>query len=524
MTPRMGDLQRLYPATSGPISIDMAEYRFYNQPYLATRGEIWLNIGVDPVIGRDPQKRTLDVALSSKRPELVAVYGRRRVGKTFLIRQHLQRQLHFELTGMHGASARQQLANFAVALGKARGTGVAAPANWVQAFEALSAWLEQKPKHPGKRVLFFDELPWLASRRSGFLSAFEHFWNSWASRRSDLVVVVCGSAASWMLHHVLNQRGGLHNRVTRRLLLEPFNLYETQAFLRSRGVDLGHYQCLELYMALGGIPYYLGHAEPGQSAAQIIERTCFAKDGPLRDEFDRLFASLFENSERHIQVCRALASRRGGLTRQQLIESAKLSTGGTTSKTLDELEQSGFIMVQPQFGHERRDALFRLADEYSLFFLTWMAKRKSRSGSTWSTVRGTPAWRAWSGLTFESLCLKHVDALKHGLQIGAVHTEESAWHHRAKSGSDQGAQIDLVIDRQDASMNLCEMKFSDAEFVIDKAYAAKLRNKRATFARVTKTRKTLFLTLVTTYGVRDNDHAQSLGINSITMDALFRQT
>lgn len=477
---------------------------------------------MDALIGRESHKRTLDAALASNRAELVAIYGRRRVGKTFLVRQHLQQQLRFELTGMYGASLSQQLTNFALALGKAQGGSVAPTSNWVQAFQALSNWLERKSKPSGKRVLFFDEMPWLATRRSGFLSAFEHFWNSWASRRSDIVVVVCGSAASWMIHHLLNSRGGLHNRVTRRLLLEPFNLYETQAFLRSRGIDLGHYQCLELFMALGGIPYYLGYAEPGQSATQVIERTCFAKDGPLQDEFDRLFASLFEKSDRHVQVCRALASRRGGLTRQEVIRLAKLSTGGTATKTLNELEQSGFILVQSEFGHEKRDARFRLADEYSLFFLTWIAKRKSRSGTTWSNLRGTPAWRAWSGLTFENICMKYVDSLKHGLGIGAVQTEESTWHHLPVSTDDQGAQIDLVIDRKDACINLCEMKFSDAEFVIDKAYSANLRNKRATFARVTKSRKTLFLTLVTTYGVRDNDHARALGINAITMDALFR--
>ncbi len=424
---------------------------------------------------------------------------------------------------MYGGSLGQQLINFGLALGKAQGMDVAPPKNWMQAFQTLSTWLERTSKRSGKRVLFFDELPWLATRRSGFLSAFEHFWNTWASRRSDVVVVVCGSAASWMIQHLLNNRGGLHNRVTRRMLLEPFNLHETQTFLRSRGVDLGPHQCLELFMALGGIPYYLGYAEPGQSAAQIIERTCFAKDGALRDEFDRLFASLFERSERHVQVCRALASRRSGLTRQELIELAELSTGGTATKTLNELEQSGFIMTQSEFGHEKRDATFRLADEYSFFYLTWIAKRKSRSSGTWSSLRGTPAWRAWSGLSFETICMKYVDALKRGLEIGAVQTEESTWHHRPTSADDQGAQIDLVIDRKDDCINLCEMKFSDAEFVINKAYASNLRNKRATFARITKTRKALFLTLVTTYGVRDNEHARVLGIRGMTMDVLFRQ-
>ncbi len=477
---------------------------------------------VEPLVGRHREKHALDGALASNRPELVAIYGRRRVGKTFLVRQHLAEYLCFELTGMHGTSLRNQLWNFGTALGTARGTEVSVPESWVAAFEQLRAWLDQLPRRRAKRVLFFDELPWLATRRSGFLSAFEHFWNSWASRRSDLVVIVCGSAASWMIRQVLHQRGGLHNRITRQVLLEPFTLAETEEFLRARGLELGRYQCLELFMAFGGIPYYLGHAEPGRSAAEIVQRTCFAQDGPLREEFDRVFASLFEHSDRHVDICRALARRKSGLTRQQLIQVAGVPTGGTLTRTLEELEQSGFILVTPRLGHEKRDALMRLADEYALFFLTWIESRRRRA-SDWTSIHGSPAWRAWSGLAFEGICLKHTARIKSALGIGAVQTEASSWWVRPTQDDDQGAQVDLVIDRRDGCINLCEMKFSDAEFVIDKATARVLRDRRATFGRVTKTRKTLFLTLVTTHGVRDNRYRQELGVQVVTMDALFGQ-
>jgi uncharacterized protein len=462
----------------------------------------------------------LDDALASRRAELIAIYGRRRVGKTFLVRQHLADHLCFELTGMHGTSLAIQLFTFRTTLGRARGSELPPPKTWVAAFQQLASWLESLPPRRAKRVVFFDELPWLATRRSGFLPAFEHFWNSWASRRADLVVIVCGSAASWMIREVLHQRGGLHNRVTRQILLEPFTLAEAEAFLHARGMALGRYQCLELYLAFGGIPYYLGHAEPGQSAAQILSRTCFAKDGPLREEFNRVFASLFERSERHVEVCRALARKKSGLTRQQLIRLTRLTTGGTLTNTLEELESSGFVMVSPRFGHEKRDALIRLADEYALFFLAWIEPRKHRTVD-WSTVRGSPAWRAWSGLAFEGICLKHATALKRALGIAGVQTEESSWWHRPSDDDDEGAQVDLVIDRRDGCINLCEMKFSEAEFAIDKATAQALREKRATFARVTETRKTLFLTLVTTYGVRDNRYRQELGVEVVTMDALF---
>ncbi|MBL4634233.1 MAG: AAA family ATPase [Kofleriaceae bacterium] len=480
------------------------------------------------VVGRVREKELLEQALRSQAPELLVVYGRRRVGKTFLIRNHLASQLSFEITGMYEVTLKQQLANFHQAFVRSSGRETSAtPTNWVMAFAALSQWLDEaiasSPDNTQKRVLFFDELPWLATKRSGFLSAFEHFWNSWASRRQDMLIVICGSAASWMIRNVINHRGGLHNRVTRQMLLEPLCLAETRTYLESRGVQLGEYQCLELFMAFGGIPYYLNCARPGMSAAQIVEQACFAKDGILRHEFKRVFASLFEHYERHVQVCRALATKRSGLTRNEIIGRTDLSSGGTATKTLDELEQSGFLMVQRSFGKNKRAAIYRLADEYSLFYLQWIEGRADSTGD-WQKLRGSPAWRAWSGIAFEGICIKHVGWLKSALGIGAVETTDSSWSHRPVDASDEGAQIDLVINRKDGCVNLCEMKFSESEFVIDKAYAKSLRNKRGSFARITKTRKTLFLTMVTTYGVRENQHYSDLGITSITMSSLFQSS
>lgn len=479
------------------------------------------------VNGRTREKALLESALRSSDPELLAVYGRRRVGKTYLIRNYLGPRLRFELTGMYEVTLKQQLRNFYRSFVRACGQdGIVSPTSWTAAFEMLSSWLERsiadspEKESQQKWVLFFDELPWLATKRSGFLSAFEHFWNTWASRRKEIMIVICGSAASWMIRNIINHRGGLHNRVTRQMLLEPFTLAETRTYLQSRGVQLGEYQCIELFMAFGGIPYYLNYAQPGMSAAQIIEQTCFAKDGILLHEFKRVFASLFEHYDRHIQVCRALATKRGGLTRNEIIHRTDLSSGGTATKTLDELEQSGFLMVQRSFGKTKRVAIYRLSDEYSLFYLRWIEGRSGRAAE-WQSERGSPAWRAWSGIAFEGICIKHVAWLKTAIGVGGVRTIDSAWSHRAVDPSDEGAQIDLVIDRNDGCMNLCEMKFSESEFVIDKAYAKNLRNKAGSFARVTKTRKTLFLTMVTTYGVRENQYYGDLGIVSITIDSLF---
>jgi uncharacterized protein len=475
------------------------------------------------LVGRRSERRVLDDAASSREAELVAVYGRRRVGKTFLIREVYGESMCFELVGLHGASLATQLLAFAAALTRSTRSvaPLTPPPTWFAAFEQLATYLRGRfGRSRRKQVIFFDEVPWLASRRSGFLTAFEHFWNSWASREPRLVVVICGSAASWMLHEIVRARGGLHNRVTRSLRLDPFSLGETEELLTSREIDLGRYQTAELYMALGGIPHYLSQVHAGESAAQNIDRLCFARDGLLRTEFSNLYASLFEKAERHEAVVRTLATRRRGLTRADLLASTSLGSGGAATKILDELEESGFIMRVPQLHHVKRDVVYWLADEYSLFYLTWIEHRRSTDGM-WLRKQGTPAWRAWTGIAFEAICLKHVYAIKRALGISGVETTEATWEQRPTASIPDGAQIDLVIDRADRSTNLCEMKFSASEFVVDKAYARELAHKREVFRAATRTNKALFSTLVTTYGIRHNDHSRALGIQSVTLDALF---
>ena len=480
-----------------------------------------LSSEADILIGRKAEQEELAHALQSGRPELIAIFGRRRVGKTYLIRTFFKRTLCFELTGVRDASRAEQLKAFARALESVTQFKHQAPRDWPEAFQQLTEYLRQRFQK-GRQVVFIDELPWIASRRSGFLTAFEHFWNSWGSRQNDLIVVICGSAASWMIAKVLHQRGGLHNRVTRRLPLQPFNLNETEAFLRLRGIQLDRRQIIELTMALGGIPYYLDHVRKGRSAAQNIDALFFARTAPLRDEFDQLFAALFEHFERHVSVIRALARKPSGLTRNEIIAASRVSGGGNMSLILSELETSGFICRMSPFGRTERDSIYRLIDELTLFHLRWVEGKRQRSeGDKWVQIRATPPWYAWSGYAFENLCLQQVAEIKRALGIAGVQTESSSWRHASVNSTDRGAQIDLLIDRRDGVINLCEMKFSEGEFVIDKKYAGELRNKVQTFRRVTGTRKALFLTMVTTYGVKRNDYQIELVQNSVMADALF---
>lgn len=463
--------------------------------------------------GRHRERHQLTQAHESPEAELIAIYGRRRVGKTFLVREHFAADLCFELVGAYDVSLEQQLRYFATALATAKRTAPAAvPRDWSEAFAQLAAFLTRALRGGRKRVVFLDELPWLASRRSGFLPAFEHFWNAWAVKQPALVVVVCGSAASWMIEHLVHARGGLHNRVTRLIRLEPFSLAETEQYLAARRITLTRYQLLELYIALGGVPHYLEQLERGESAAQSIDRLCFATGGTLRDEFGKLYASLFDHPERHEHVVRTLAKKRYGMTRNELIDAAGLTSGGSTTRLLDELDSSGFVSRLPQFGLETKDTVCRLTDEFSLFYLSFIEPGRGSGG--WLSRRGSPQWRAWSGYAFEGVCIKHAPRLKRALGIEAVETSESAWRHR-------DAQVDLLVDRKDQTINLCELKFSEGEFVIDKRYAAELRAKRDVFRRETKTRKAVLLTLVTTHGARDNEHRRELVDKELTMDALF---
>lgn len=478
-----------------------------------------------PIAGRHEERELFDRRINSTKPEFLAVYGRRRIGKTFLIREHFAPYVAFDLTGIHDASVPLQLKNFMTQLEAVRRgrEAIEHPVTWFDAFQLLKRHLEQvMARAKSKRVvIFFDELPWLASRKSGFLEALEHFWNTWASKQSQLLLIVCGSAASWMIDHFIHNKVGLHNRVTHRLRLEPFTLGETREFLVNNGVKLTDKQIVELYMVMGGVPFYLDHVRPGLSAAQVIDEVCFSKDGLLRDEFDQLYASLYEHHERHVSIVRTLAAHPQGMSRTDLLAQAELPTGGRATATLEELLEAGFIARMEPWGKAKKDSVFRITDEYSLFYLKWIERRRMLGSGTWLKLSKSPAWRAWSGYAFESVCFRHLPQLKQAMGISGVETTHASWICRAKDESDQGAQVDLLIDRTDSVINLCEMKFCDAPFVIDKSYAAELRTKLDTFRRNSRTRKAVMMTMVTPFGVRQNEYHSELLAHDFAADILF---
>jgi AAA+ ATPase superfamily predicted ATPase len=477
------------------------------------------------LIGREKEKEILLKVLETPEAELVAVLGRRRVGKTFLVRSVYKSLIRFEITGLQDVTVKKQLNNFAIHLRNAFGeiAPKEKPADWLEAFQQLIECWEKSVDSDTKSVIFLDELPWLAGRKSGFLDGLSYFWNSWAVKK-NVVIIICGSAASWMIQQVVYNKGGLHNRITRRIHLMPFNLYETNLFLRSKEVFLDPYQITQLYMAMGGIPHYLKEVEAGKSAIQNIEQICFSSTGLLNDEFMKLYPALFENATHHISIIHALGSKWKGLTRQEIIRETALPDGGNLSRYLNELLHSGFISLYNAFGKKQKDVLYRLTDEYSLFYLHFIQHQNKYqfTKDTWQNLSQTPTFKSWTGYAFENLCLKHIDQIKKALGISGIYSETSSYYHQGKADQ-QGVQIDLLIDRKDNVINIFELKFYVEPFIFTKSYANNLREKMSVFKQLTGTRKQIFVSLLSVFGIKPNEYSIGLISNSMAVDVLFEE-
>jgi uncharacterized protein len=473
------------------------------------------------MIVREFETHVMKKLLDSDKAELLAISGRRRVGKTYLIKHVYAGNMVFDFTGTQYAEKENQLEKFATKLteySKAKITSQT-PASWAAAFTQLKQYLLSLPKTKQNKVVFFDELPWIAAHRSGFLQEFSYWWNDWASTQK-LVVVICGSAASWMIQKVINHKGGLHNRVTKRIHLLPFTLQETKEYLLSKKINLQHYEIIQIYMALGGVPHYLNEIVPGESAIQTINRLCLAKSGSLRQEFGNLYAALFDHPENHIAVIKALSQKHSGMTRQEIIAATKFTDGGGLSKVLDELETSNFIMQMLPFGKIKKDTVYRMADEYSLFYIKFIEGQRAGANTAVFTNIADEKYKIWRCYAFENICIKHADAIKQALGISGINTFINSFAQKAYKNN-SGLQIDMLIDRADNTINICEIKFYNDTIEPNAEMADTLRKRRELFRRLSGTKKQLFNTIISTYGVSKNEYTLSQVDSSVTMDALF---
>lgn len=484
-------------------------------------------MGSSQIIGRKLEMNLLQKAVNSDQAEMIAVYGRRRIGKTFLISTYFKdKGIYFEFTGIKDASRSTHLKRFIKILATTflDDEVPSTPKDW---FEALDLLYEQVKavSQKNKVILFFDELPWIASAKSNFLQAIDHFWNLYFSRMKNVIVIVCGSAASWMIDNVISNTGGLYGRLTHKIHLLPFTLRETKDFLVAKNNELDEKQIVELYMAMGGVPKYLAQIENGKSAAQTINQQFFTVTGFLATEFNNLYSSLFNKYEQHIRVVRVLARSKNGLTRKNLLEQAELVSGGAATKVLRELEDSGFIMHMDSYPHNTKLAKYRLIDQYSLFYLKWVEptdKLRHTGGldNYWIGQSNTNAWIIWCGYAFENICLTHVDKIKKALGLEGIVVQAHIWNF---NGTDEnpGTQIDLVLDRADKCINLCEIKFYNTEFQLTKKYGEELNHKKDIFRQRNNCKKTLFTTLITTYGVSESLYANTYIQSQVTIRDLF---
>lgn len=456
------------------------------------------------MIGRVAEQDLLKQCCESPRPEFLVVYGRRRVGKTYLIKEYFNNSFSFYATGLAEQKTRQQLRAFSDSLRLYGHKQKSIPTDWYEAFfclrEILTSDQVQRDAASGKRVVFLDEVPWMDTARSDFRSALDYFWNSWASSQKDLLLIVCGSATSWIIDHLVSDRGSFYNRITRQIHLQPFTLSECRDLLDANGMVMTQQQMLESYMVFGGIPYYLNCLDRRLSLAQNIDALCFQQNGQLYWEYDRLYHSLFKNAEKHLAIIETISASKGGLTRKELVTDPRIGDGEPLTKALRELEQCGFIRKYKNYMKEKQGFYYQLIDPFTLFCLRF---RQNSKVSTWLGFINTPAYYAWCGNAFEMVCLLHIHEIKKALGISGVETTECGWR---STTAKPAAQIDLLIDRADGIINVCEMKYTLDAFDIDAAYEGQLRNKLNAFIGETEPRKAVHLTMVCASGLKPGKH------------------
>ncbi len=476
------------------------------------------------IVGRKRELAELEKAYSAKKAQFITIYGRRRVGKTFLIDEFFSSKpcTYLYVSGVQGDDYKRQLYEFSKALSGAffKGGSAKAPKNWIEAFEELTNQIEQLSSEE-KVVIFLDELPWLNTSKSNLLREIASFWNSRWTKDPRVVFVVCGSSASWMLQKIIFDKGGLHNRTTLELNLKPFNLAEAKEYLESKGTTLSNKHVLSLYMAVGGIPYYLDYVRPGLSAQQNIHYLFFSANAPLRAEFHKLFDSLFSDADAYKEIIALLCQQRGGLSRSKLGSMAILSSsGGTLTKRIEDLCMTDFIEDAVSWGRERGE-FYRVIDEFCLFYIKWVAPMKKRfPRNYWMRKSKSPSYRAWSGYAFEAVCMKHYDEIVDALGIESA-IEYSWWRYVTCDEAECGAQIDFIIDRDDDAITICEIKYTDSPFAIQKGYAAKLEYAIDLFKRKNEIKKQVFFSMVSANGLKKTKYSEKLVSGVVILDDLF---
>jgi uncharacterized protein len=469
------------------------------------------------LIGRKKEQTELEEIFSSKKPEFVLIYGRRRIGKTFLIKKFFLKKscVFFNVTGIKDGALSEQLIEFSKSIGECfyHGATIAAPDSWMKAFDELNKAISSHSKNK-KIILFMDEFPWMATKKSRLIQALEYYWNQYWSDNGNLKLIICGSSAAWIVKKILYQKGGLHNRVTRQIILKPFDLIETRQFLKENNIELTPASVLQLYLVFGGVPFYLEQLKRNQSVAANINNLCFKESSILFNEFDKLFQSLFDNYNDYLSLVKIIGQAPYGISRTE-VELRSKTFGGRLTERLKDLETAGFIKSFSPIFHKKYGTYYRIFDEFCYFYLKWIEPEQSTlltlvpDHNYWSQILKSPSYRSWSGYAFEMLCYKHISVIKRELNI-LDDARVGVWRYDSRKNADEkGAQIDLLFDQSD-SVILCEIKYTEKPFSIDKDYAENLCRKIEIFKKITKTRKQIFLALISSSEVKVNQYFKNL--------------
>ena len=479
------------------------------------------------IIGREEEIAVLERLYNSKKSEFLAIYGRRRVGKSFLVSEVYGTKIVFKSVGTYlkdndrnyETYRRLQLDHFYDALLlSGLGKEEQRPANWREAFLLLRKLLAGIRMR--RKVVLIDELPWLAGPQSSeMIAELGYFWNSWADDQRNIVLVVCGSATSWMLDNVIRDYGGLHGRLTGVIKLKPFTLAECARYYRKNGFRLSQYEMCIGYMALGGVPFYLDKLRNDLTMTENIDAIFFA-DEKIHQEYKDVYAGLYASKDRYVDIVKALGARFYGMTQAEIAIHLGIGRGGTLSQMIDNLVESGIIRKYPRYGKQRVEMVYQLKDFFSLFYLRFVEGTQVRTG-LWSTMHRTPIYNTWAGNTFELLCIEHLSKIQDTLRIASV-DRNYCWKGESPNG--RGAQIDLLLESKSSRTDyVCEMKFSGSKYAITSDDEENLLNKLDAFAASKMHHKThsIQLVMVTTMGIAGGEHT-SIVNQAVTLDDLFK--
>lgn len=469
------------------------------------------------IIGRISEKEKLLHAYKSEYSQFVTVYGRRRVGKTFFVRETFGYKFTFEHAGLANSPMKKQLKAWQYSF-KSFGRKVTLPKTWMEAFEQLKDLIREDDS--SKKVIFIDEMPWMDTLHSGFIAALENFWNGWASGRKDVLLIVCGSATSWIINKLIKNHGGLRGRVTTKISIKPFSLKECEEYAKAYKLGMSRRQILESYMIMGGVPFYWTFLDRSKSLAQNIDNIFFNPEGDLHNEYDDLYASLFRNPESYIKIIEALGTKRIGLSRDEIISTASIPDNGNVSTMLEDLEYCGFIRRYNHIGFAKKNAIFQLMDPFTLFYFKFMRDNERNDEHFWSHSQGSPTYYNWCGLAFEMVCMQHLTQIKAALGIEGIISNVCSWKSEAKEFDTKGAQIDLVIERNDNVIDLCEIKYTKERFSVTSEYNDVIQNKRARFIEEYHTNQAIHLVLISANEVVHNSYYDEFQ-NIIYADSLF---